>query len=498
MEERLKRRKLDALKRGVHRATGEGLAFATHIVGIGGAGAAVIAQVLRSFEPGAPKLHALAVDIGDDDLATLREEAAKRAPEQASLTTVALEIPSRAGLLATLSRYRDYLRLEYPRYVWPAHYEPWLSDDVELISAEGHIRRAVAKAIYGQAYYEEPRRMERVLRQFAADVDAAHAQPVIAVVFGLGGGTGSGIAADLARHLSSGCFGRRALVVGIGIGPCSGDAPVHKGAQLFPVLSELDVMGDEGKNRGVVMSCGELFRNPFTAGFLLVPQQHVWDATQDLALTHQRCDQEIAALFATNGGANLWELLRLLNWVAAPSTQHSAARTPWGPKWVHMLGYADIDGPVAVDSGLPARLGLLPSYQAEFIEIRAANPADAATTTAAASVQTAFAPDVPPTLVHGGRQGSVQFILPCVSKLDLLMLQTAQADYENAAPAQRLLDHSLLLEHGVLLCAPSTRLAGMAGASLWGGDGWVAVPYADIFGGEPPCETEKMMQSSAA
>ncbi len=66
MEERLKRRKLDALKRGVHRATGgEALPVATHVVGIGKAGAGAIVEMLRRLKPGAPKFTALAVDIGD-------------------------------------------------------------------------------------------------------------------------------------------------------------------------------------------------------------------------------------------------------------------------------------------------------------------------------------------------------------------------------------------------------------------------------------------------
>jgi hypothetical protein len=71
------------------------------------------------------------------------------------------------------------------------------------------------------------------------------------------------------------------LVAGIGIAPCEGDQRTHTGPRLFSVLSELDILGDERKNHGVVMSCGDLFRNPFTAGFIMIPQQHIWQATQD-------------------------------------------------------------------------------------------------------------------------------------------------------------------------------------------------------------------------
>jgi hypothetical protein len=313
----------------------------------------------------------------------------------------------------------------------------------------------------------------------------------------MGGGTGSGIAADLARHLSSGIFGRRALVAGIGIAPCDGDAPEHGAAHLFPMLSELDCLGDESKNRGIVMSCGELFRNPYTAGFIMVPTQHVWAATKDLAATQARCNQEIASLITTRGGANLWELLRLLNWVAAPSTQHSAARTPWGPKWIHMLGYADLaDGPVPLSSELPAQLGLLASYHPEFIEMRVAEPAASAADSA--KLEAAFGPDVPPSVVDGGRAGSTQFILPCVTKYDLQLFAQAREAYDGATNDQKRLDHALLLEQGVLLCEPSTRIVGMAGASLWGGDSWIAVPLVDIRGSDQAAPEPVLTTDAAA
>ena len=498
MEERLKRRKLDALKRGVHRVTGgETLPVSTHVVGIGKAGAGAIAEILRGLEPGAPKLTALAIDIGDQDLSGLRELAAEVPAERAEVTVVALDVPGRQELFEALRRYQGALRLEYPRHQWDPSYAPWLPEAFDLPGAGGHFRRAVAKAIYGQAYYDGPRQLERTLRAFAAGVDAAESQAVVTVVFGLGGGTGSGMAVDLARHLSNVIFGRRVLVAGIGVIPCDGDLREHSGEHLFPVLNELDCLGDECKNRGIVRSCGELFRNPFTAGFIMVPQQHVWDATRDLTETHRRGNAEIASLLTARGGANLWELLRLLNWVAAPSTQHSAARTPWGARWIHMLGFADTAGwPVTLGPDLPKQMGLRPDYRPEFIEMRVPGGADTNAALMAGNVEAAFSPEVSPQVVEGGREGSVQFVLPCVGKLDLDVFYASRTSYCAQGQDDRLLDHSLLLEQGILLCEPSTRLEGMAGAGLWGGNGWIAVPLADVYGEDahasPPGTTPKL------
>lgn len=480
MEERLQRRKLDALKRGVHRVTGgESLPVAAHVVGVGKAGVDVIAETLRQMQPGAPKFTALAIDIGDQDLGELRTLAATIPAERAEVSILSLEVPRRKDLLGVLAQYRDFLRLEYPRYSWNPTYQPWLPEAAEL-PARGPFRRAVAKAIYGAAYYGGARRLERAVRAFAAGVDASQAQAMVAVVFGIAGGTGSGIAVDLARHLSNVVFGRRVLVAGIGIAPSDGDPAEQTGGHLLPALNELDCFGDEDKNRGIVMGCGELFRNPFTAGFLMVPQNHVWLQTRDLAATHRRVDREIASLLTRRGGVDLWELLRLLNWVAAPSTQHSAARTPWGAKWIHMLGFADTDGPVAIGTDLPASLGLLADYVPEFVEMRVPDPVDADVAVLADAVQRAFLPDVPPQIVAGAPAGSVQFILPRISKTSLAVYAAASAGYDHEAPEVRLLDHALLLEQGVLLCEPSTRLTGMAGASLWDGTGWIAVPLADL------------------
>ncbi len=304
MEERLKRRKLDALKRGVHRIGGDqSIPLTTHVVGIGRAGANAICQIIRDLEPDAPKFTALAIDIGDQDLGELRALAAKTPAERAEVTTVALTVPDPEDLFDALSRYGTFLRLEYPNHRWMETGQPWLPRATQIPAGAGqHFERAVAKAIYGYAYYAGPRTLEGALRTFATTIDTERSQAVVAIVFGMGGGTGSGIAVDLARHLSNGLFGRRALVAGIGIAPCEGDQPAHTGARLFNVISELDILGDEHKNRGVVMSCGEMFRNPFTAGFIMIPQQHIWQATQDLAATNIRVDKEIAALLTARRG----------------------------------------------------------------------------------------------------------------------------------------------------------------------------------------------------
>jgi hypothetical protein len=146
-----------------------------------------------------------------------------------------------------------------------------------------------------------------------------------------------------------------------------------------------------------------------------------------------------------------------------------------------MLAFVDAGGQPA-DRGLHlrAQLGLLPSYRPEFIEIRLPNTPDTEASVWIERIESALSPDVPPNVVEGGAVGSIQFILPSISKSDLRAFAPARDAYDTASPEERLLNHSLLLEHGILLCEPSQRLAGMAGASLGGGLNWIAVPYDDL------------------
>lgn len=490
-DQKLARRKLDALKRGIHRITeSETTPFSVHVLGVGKAGADVVSQILKDkiANPTADEsgFTALAVDIGDQDLAQVRSLADQLPDKSAQVETLALEVPSRDNLFNTLRRMREFLKLEYPRYYWNPNYEPWLPSRTQMPKEGDHCSRAVAKAIYAKSYYDDSREMRSALRRFSDSVDNSPGQSVVAVVFGLGGGTGSGMTVDLARHLSSVAFGRRVLVVGVAIAPCEGDVDIHKGSQLFPALNELDCMGDEEKNEGVVAVWGDLYRNPFTSGVIVVPQKAVWDATNDLKATHQRIDREVSSFLTRNNGIDFWETLRLLNWVGAPPTQHAAARTPYGKQWAHVLGFADTKDGVLASDDMAARLGIRSSYKPEFIEVRAGDPENAEAIEVVSTLGKAFTPTAEPVIAvsPGADPGTVQFILPCISKTDFDLFYDSRKQYDTRDWEEKLSDHAWLLDLGVLLCEPAIRFNGMAGECLWGCACWVVVPYDQIRGPE--------------
>jgi len=483
-EAKLQQRKLDALKRGIHRIPQSSQhPFGVHLIAVGQAGAGVVQTFLDNapadlLDPPGSRLTVLSVDIGDDDLKPLIASATKLTSDRSQVEIMPVELPPMEDLQASITRYIDFLKLEYPLYHPNPDSLAWLPADAPLRDADGSIQRAVAKAAYGRVFYDGDRPMHRALKRFASSVEATGGDSVVAIVFGLGESVGSGIALDLARHLSSSIFGRRILMTGVGIAPHPSDSATARGARLHAVFSELDVLCDETKNKGVTPSCGDLFKNPFTAGFIIVPQP----ADMEPHEARKSVEQQLSSLFAERRGANLWEALRLLNWVAAPSTQHSAARTPWGSRWIHMLGFGpDQAGPAAKD--LRNALGLTPDYQPEFLEMRTADTTDdQAAKDWIDALNAAFMPEVPPHQVDGGSPGAIQYLLPRIALKDLSAFQGALKGYDAEPKEQRHLHHALLLEQGLLLCEPSTVIEGMAGASIGNGNQWIAVPRHQLRG----------------
>ena len=488
------KKRMEALKRGgVHRVKGGApMPTSVHLVGIGKVGVDFIAQTIREapsdfLEDSNKRFTALAVDIGNQNLQPLQELAQRLPSEQSQVRTLALEVPSRNELFSSLRRYREFLKLEFPRYYWNPNYEPWLPEDIKIPAPGEPFPRALAKAIYGKSYYEEPEGIEAELEAFAKSVDAAQCQSVVCVVFGLGDSIGNGIVVDLARHLANVKFGRRALVLGIGIVPCEGDLKYQQGAELFPVINELDCMLDQEKNQGVVQVWGDLYRDPFTAGFLMVPQKPVWEKTGDIAATRQRVYSELGSFLFGNQSLDLYESLRFLNWVGASPSQHAAARSQYGKQWCHIFGFTDL-GDVEVDS-LPDQLGLVgESYSPDFFELRTSAlknaDRDEKLSDLASKMSKVFSPLLEPSVIcsEGSDRASVQFILPGASKTDLEIFFKARNSYDELQWDEKLLMHSWLLELGVMLSEPAIRFDGMAGECLWGCACWVVVPYDQIRG----------------
>ncbi|MDC3728113.1 MULTISPECIES: tubulin-like doman-containing protein [unclassified Rhodococcus (in: high G+C Gram-positive bacteria)] len=470
----------------VHRIGEHEGPFSIHTVGIGKTGANIVEALVKQYSEGGvatagtTNFTGLAIDIGDTELAGVRA-AADTTDARVTVRTVDLPALDNSNLFAGLRRYREFLKNEYPRYYWNPNYEPWLPSDLEVPGAGEHFPRAVSKGIYGVEYYTGGE-VADALDEFAEGVLNSSETPLVIVAFSMVGGTGSGIVVELARHLSNIRLGRRALVLGLGVLPADADPDELKDGRAFVAINELDCMVDAVKNNGVMTVWGDLYKNPFTAGFFAIPQNAVIATSNSLDEAHRKIDTGVAEFVLRDGGTHLYESIKALNWMNVPADAwHPATRGDQTDKWINLLA-------VGVEAGNPLITGELRSGATpEFAEIRSFGADPSAVEVSAKALTETLAPQVGPSQLAFDATGddAVVAFVPRLSKLDLASFVPSRDRYDKLGWEEKLMRHAWLLDLGVLLCEPSTRFEGVGGECLLGCACWVVVPHAAIRGEVP-------------
>lgn len=526
-----------------HSATGKQAPHCINIIGIGKAGAQLIDALLRTgeiedmLEDPRARFTALAVDIGEGDMRQMRQYADafhgrledRGIPtDRAQIRSVSLDVPTADELADTVERFPQFLGREFHRFDWKnekaAGTFSWLTPDaqmptsnkhyqaqLEVPSADEHVSRSVAKAIYGRAYYDGDRPMYQELRDFAESVDNTGLPCLVLVAFGIGGGTGSGIVVDLARHLTNGFLGRRVPVVGVGFLPCSGDPEYQRGASVYTTLNEVDCMLDERKNDKITAVWGDMYKNPFTGGFLALPQEQSWERLfryttikkgvrpevrhqQALHVTNKFVDDSFARYVVHDYGREIFRALRPAGFTGAPHE-----RISFGSRNFTIFNVAKLMHPgVEVIPGepiskwrdaigtwigyLPKWMGLTDGFKTEYVEAHAY----AARSKWNPTLQRKLEETLSQYLLAGDdghlRTSESEFfdeltlyvnvIIPGVAKTDLTAFTEAKALYEAVPKAERAGLTSWLLELGIVLSEPSDQFEGMMGQALSGSPGW--------------------------
>ncbi|MHA6792078.1 tubulin-like doman-containing protein [Pseudonocardia bannensis] len=525
-----------------HSATGAQAPHCIHAIGIGKTGAYMVEALLRTgeiedqLEDPRARFTGLAVDIGEQDMHELREYAAGlngRLAERGIPTdrhqvrTVALDVPERGELMTSLNRWREFLKMEYPRYYWNPNYEPWLPSDTEMPKPGDSIPRAVAKAIYGHYYYGEDKRLEKELDDFVASINATRLPSIVLVFFSMAGGTGSGIVVDLARHLSNVKLGRRIPVVGVAAMPFSGDEE-HAGgkAALFPTMNEIDCMLDDAKNQGVMAVWGDLYKNPFTGGFFALPQEHSWQrlgtytrtgrpAIRDAlrkGVTRKFIDDSFSRFIVQDYGRLLFKMLRPAGFTGAPHERNISGDRTWTvfdaakfthpgvevlpgeprSKWREVVGkWIDY---------IPRFSGLKEGFKTDYIEAHTVAPRELWNETLQKRLEAVLG-----EYLLEGEDGTLNtslgeffdeltaysnIIIPGVAKTDFTAFYEARDAYDAVESwDEKLMMHAWLLDLGVMLSEQSIRFDGMAGECIWGCACWVVVPH-DAIRGDAPASTD--------
>jgi hypothetical protein len=82
-------------------------------------------------------------------------------------------------------------------------------------------------------------------------------------------------------------------------------------------------------------------------------------------------------------------------------------------------------------------------------------------------------------------------LLPGMAKTDIDVFWKSRDAYDKLGWEEKLLEHSWLLDLGVMMSEPAIRFDGMAGECLWGCACWVVVPYDQMRGDTLPPATRK-------
>ncbi|GAN77151.1 hypothetical protein [Acidisphaera rubrifaciens] len=525
-----------------HSSSGQQSPHCVHVVGIGRVGALYVDAMLRTgevedmLEDPRARFAALIVDVGEEGMQQAKDYAdgfgdrlrSRGIPEDRFMfQAISLEVPTRDEMFNTLRRMREFLKLEYPRYYWNPNYEPWLPNSTEMPKVGEEIPRAVAKALYARAYYDGDKPMDVALSSFARFIEGAGLPSMVLCPFGIADGVGSGIAVDLARHLSSIKLGRRIPVIGVGQLPLSLDKE-YNSPSIFTTLNEIDSMLDDDKNAGVTAVWGDLYRSPFTGGFMIVNPEHSFQrltsytktgepAVRDhfrKTVTDKFCADCFMRFAVRDAGRALFRALRPAGFTGAPHEVVSGKSRNWT-----LFDIAKFTHPgVQVLPGEPLKkwkdvilqwidyvpkwAGVKPAFKTDFAEVHVHAPREIGFTylndALGAKVKEAFLlPGDDSTMEIESYEFFDQLtayatiILPGVAKTDLDVFFKSREIYDTLTWEQKLLHHSWLLDLGVMISEPAIRFDGMAGECLWGCACWVVVPYDQMRGDKLPPPSRK-------
>jgi hypothetical protein len=185
------------------------------IIGLGSAGTNIVETFLNSkktlelLQSDITRVSLLAIDIADPEIRALLETGEKtmRAMVKAGIPKERLRLVAQSIKFPTAETMFDFINLKYNEYLVNdgakiEDFRPWLTSTMAIPPMAGGAgrRRALAKAIYTLNYYQLGI-VKGAINTFKEQALSSIITPTVILVYGLGGGTGSGIFFDFARHL---------------------------------------------------------------------------------------------------------------------------------------------------------------------------------------------------------------------------------------------------------------------------------------------------------
>ena len=248
------------------------------LIGLGSAGTNIVESFLNSSKTkelianDLTRLSLLAIDIADPEIRSLQEthEQFARSMVKAGVPRERWRLVAESVKFPTAEAMFDFINQKYGEYVINEgakleNYSPWLQSTMAVPPMAGGAgrRRALAKAIYALNYYQLGI-IRNCINTFKEQALSSIVTPTVVLVYGLGGGTGSGVFFDFVRHLRK-VMGSGVPIIAFVITPCGGDDPPAKGCSAFVAMNELSLLLNKDYNEYVVKTYGEVYRNPLNA-----------------------------------------------------------------------------------------------------------------------------------------------------------------------------------------------------------------------------------------
>jgi hypothetical protein len=328
--------------------------FAPQFVGLGGTGSDVIASFMRNrelveslLETEGLRVSCLALDVAAAQIDGLEKAYAELqahlkgkgiSADKVFLSAKSVKFPTPETMFSFVGNYQEYLKREDS--VVPDKYEPWLGNATEVPPLAGGVgrKRALAKGIYGLNYHLL-NVITPSITAFKNRVAGSTVQPIVFVVYGLGGGSGSGMALDFVCHLRKE-LGAGIPIIGLGILPCPGDDPPAKGTSAYTAIHEHAMLLDKSTNERMVLKYGKRYANPFN-GFFVLPLGPAYSQGKGLVYAHETLDRSIVEI-----------IVKCLNFDPADLLGNIGGGVDLGGRWLHAISSISITYPVQEHIGL--------------------------------------------------------------------------------------------------------------------------------------------------
>ena len=248
------------------------------LIGLGSAGTNIVEtflthpKTMELLQNETTRLSLLALDIADPEIIALQETNEKilKAMVKAGIPKERMRVIAQSIKFPTAETMFDFVNQKYNEYLVKEgakieDFEPWLTSTMAIPPLAGGAgrRRALAKAIYALNYYQLGI-VKNSINTFKEQALSSIITPTVILMYGLGGGTGSGIFFDFTRHLRK-VLGSSIPIIAFVISPCGGDDPPAKGCSAFTAMNELTLLLNKDCNESVIKTFGEFYRNPLNA-----------------------------------------------------------------------------------------------------------------------------------------------------------------------------------------------------------------------------------------